>query len=101
MVCLKLLKKNILPAKVIEFLFYVLASIALLILNQSPDINEKYILGKRLGKGSFGKVFLSKTPEEVLFAKENPFVAIKVSNFTLSSQLEVITHRKLNNRYRV
>ena len=68
MVCLKLLKKNILPAKVIEFLFNVIASIALLILNQTPDINEKYVLGKRLGKGSFGKVFLSKTPEEVLFA---------------------------------
>ena len=95
MVCLKLLKKNILLAKVIEFLFYVLASIALLILNQSPDINEKYILGKRLGKGSFGKVFLSKTPEDVLFAKENPYVAIKVRNFTLSSQLEVVTHRKI------
>ena len=101
MVRLKLLKKNILQSKVIEFLFYVIASIALLILNQSSDINEKYVLGKRLGQGSFGKVFLSKTPEEVLFAKENPFVAIKVSNFTLSSQLEVITQRKLNNRYRV
>ena len=104
MVCLKCLRKNILPtkSKVIEFLIVVIASIIVrkvLIPNQNPNINEKYILGKRLGEGAVGEVFLSKTPGDILFAKENPFVAIKVRNFTLSSKLEVITHRKLNNRY--
>ena len=104
MVCLKCLKKNILPtkSKIIEFLIVVVVSMSLkkvLIPNQNPNTNEKYVLGKRLGEGAVGQVFLSKTPEDILFAKENPFVAIKVQNFTLSSKLEVITHRKLNNRY--
>ena len=104
MVCLKCLKKNILPTKnkIIEFLIVVVISMSLkkvLIPNQNPNTNEKYVLGKRLGEGAVGEVFLSKTPEDISFAKENPFVAIKVRNLTVFSKIEVFTHRKLNNRY--
>ena len=103
MVCLKCLKKNIMPTKrkVIEFVIVVIISMVVrkAIRNQNPDINEKYVLGKRLGQGAAGEVFLSKTPEEISFAKENPFVAIKVRNFSVFSRMEVLTHRKLNNRY--
>ena len=36
-----------------------------------------------MGQGAADEVFLSKTPEEISFAKENPLVAIKVRNFTV------------------
>ena len=89
-------------SQVIDFLIVVLISIVVrkvLIPKLNPNINEKYILEKSLGQGAAGEVFLSKTPEEISFAKENPLVAIKVRNFTVYSQMEVFTHRKLNNRY--
>ena len=64
-----------------------------------PNLNQKYILEKRLGQGAQSKVFLYKTPEGISFAQEHPFVAIKVENYTFLSKVEVYTHKKLNNRY--
>ena len=102
--CWKCLKEKFLPTKsqVVEFFIFVFISIVVrkvLIPKLSPNVNEKYILEKHLGQGADGEVFLSETPEEITFAKVNPFVAIKVRNFTVFSQMEVFTHRKLNNRY--
>ena len=102
--CWKCLKEEFLPTKcqVVEFFIVVFISIVVrkvLVPKLSPNVNEKYILEKHLGQGADGEVFLSETPEEITFAKVNPFVAIKVRNFTIFSQMVVFTHRKLNNRY--
>ena len=64
-----------------------------------PDLNQKYILEKRLGQGAQSKVFLYKTPEGISFAQEHPFVAIKVEDHSYFSKVEVYIHKRLNNRY--
>ena len=101
MVRLKWLIKTILPTKK-ELILAVIVEIILIMViapRYYPYLNEKYILEKRLGQGAQSKVFLYKTPEGISFAKEHPFVAIKVENYTHVSKEEVYTHRKLNNRY--
>ena len=73
---------------VLSVIFFLIISLYLLEEEKPPG---GFIIEKSLGKGNFGNVTLCRTPPEVPFFEEHPYVAVKQMKFwELSHEFHIL-----------